>query len=93
MFKKGGKMENLEINVHKIYDLENAGSVKALVDIAVNDSFVIKGFKIIDGKNGLFVGLPQRLGKNGTWYNNLEVLSSELKERISNVVLQAYETR
>ncbi len=36
------------------------GKVRAFFDITTSDGFTIKGFKIIEGINGLFVSLPSQ---------------------------------
>ena len=40
--------------------LRNDEKLKAFVSITLNDSFVIRGLKIIRGNNGLFVAMPSR---------------------------------
>ena len=64
---------------------------KAMVDVAVNEEILIKGFKVVNGKNGLFVGLPSQPGKNGKWYNSVLLLKPELKQELEDCVLAAYE--
>ena len=39
--------------------------LKAYASVCVNDSLLIKGIKIIDGKHGRFVAMPCRKTKNG----------------------------
>ena len=34
------------------------GKVRAFFDLATQEGFTIKGFKIIEGINGLFVSMP-----------------------------------
>ena len=54
-----------EFEVKRLYKFDNDGATKAMVDVAVNEEILIKGFKVVNGKNGLFVGLPSQPGKNG----------------------------
>ena len=42
------------------------GKVKAFFDVEV-ESFTIKGFKLVDGANGLFVGNPSTKNKDGEY--------------------------
>jgi len=44
-----------------------SGALRAFVDVVFNDALVVKGFKVIEGKNGLFVAAPARTvkGKDG----------------------------
>ena len=43
------------------------GKVRAFFDICTQEGLIVKGFKLIDGINGLFVGLPSEKGKDEEW--------------------------
>jgi len=45
--------------------LRNDEKLKAFVSITLNDSFVIRGLKIIRGNSGLFVAMPSRKRPDG----------------------------
>ena len=47
----------LSIKAIKVYPIKE-GNLKAYVDISIDDAIIIKGFKVMDGKNGLFVSMP-----------------------------------
>lgn len=81
----------LEFKVARLHKFEGAGVIKAMCDLSVSDQLVVKGFKVIEGKNGLFVGVPQEKGKNGKWYDNAFPLTPEVREAINKVVLSAYQ--
>ena len=40
------------------------GKVRAFFDLATSDGFIIKGFKLIEGINGLFVSMPSQKGND-----------------------------
>ena len=44
------------------------GKVKAFFDIKVN-GFTMKGFKLVEGKDGLFVGNPNYKGSDGEYHD------------------------
>ena len=85
-------MENtLDFKVTRIHKLEEgASNVKAFVDIAVNELLILKGLRIVKGKNGLFISMPREKGKDSKWYEMIHVMSKDLRERISAQVLSAY---
>ena len=82
---------NLEIKVQRIQRMENGNGLKAFADIAVNDSLLIKGLRVIEGKNGLFISLPQQQGRDNKWYDSVKCLSNNVREYISDIVLYAYQ--
>lgn len=83
-------LQELEFKVIKIHRLPEGGKVRAFVDLGINDSLLIKGIRIVKGKEGLFVSMPSEQGKNERWYERVRCLNKELKEQISLQVLEAY---
>lgn len=66
------------------------GKLKAFADVLFNESYVVKGFRIVEGKNGLFVGFPQENGKNGKWYSTFQAINEGARDRLSEIVLASY---
>jgi stage V sporulation protein G len=62
--------------------------VRAFFDLETSDGFTIKGFKIIEGINGLFVSMPSQ-NKEGEYYDTVFV-SKELRQKLNDVALQEY---
>ncbi len=77
------------IQVSRLYKLESEGKTKAFVDIDF-DGVVVKGLRVVEGKNGLFVSMPRKQGKDGQWYNAIYPQNKQLQQKISEIVLAAY---
>jgi len=86
-------MENeIDLKVVRLCRFDNEDSkLKAFVDIAIGE-FIIKGLRILKGKNGLFLGMPQEQGKDGKWYSLVYTDSPEAKAKLTEVVLAAYQS-
>ena len=65
------------------------GKVRAFFDIRTQEGFIIKGFKIIEGINGLFVSMPSQKGKEDEYFDTVWV-ERELREELNQVSLDAY---
>lgn len=83
--------KDLKIQVERIQRLDGKGSLKGFADISIANTFLIKGLKIVAGKEGLFVGMPSKQGKDGNWYNIIMLLNKEVKQQLSDLVISAYE--
>jgi len=83
-------MEKGSIEVSRIHKLDGDSKTKAFVDVSVA-GIVVKGLKVIDGSNGLFVGMPRHQGKDGKWYDTVFPSTKEIKEELSSLVLAAYQ--
>ena len=85
-------MENISIHVQRIHKLTNGKSLKAFADINVNDALLVKGVRVMDGKKGIFVTMPREQStKDKKWYDTVRCLTKEVKDEISEKVLQAYQ--
>ena len=65
---KSNKGEELKIDnfsVNRVHQFENGGVV---FDMTLN-GIAIYGCRVIETKDGDFIGLPQRKGKDGKWYS------------------------
>ncbi len=78
------------ISVKRMTKLDGSGAIKAFCDVAIGEAFLVKSFKVVDGKKGLFVSMPREQGKNGQWYDSVVPLSREAREKLSTIVLEAY---
>ena len=83
--------ETSDVQVARLFRVEKEGSkLKAFVDLAIGDSLVVKGFKVVEGQEGLFVGMPSQPGKDGKWYEVAFPTTKEKRKEISEVILSAY---
>ena len=80
----------LEIQVQRMYRFESDRPLKAFADIIVNDALLIKGIKVLEGKNGLFVSMPQEQAKDKKWYDSVRCLTQDVRQQITEVVLSVY---
>lgn len=81
----------IDLRVKRLLTFNGEGTLRAFCDLAVGDYFLIKGLRLVDGKNGLFVSMPRHQGKDGRWYDGVVPLTREVKAAVERVVLTAYQ--
>lgn len=78
----------------KIDRMIQKGNVKAIASVSLDGMFVVKGLKVMDGRKGLFVSMPQESypGKDGQkqYSNTFFALTNSAKMQLQEVVLDAY---
>ncbi|MDY7030633.1 MAG: septation regulator SpoVG [Thermodesulfobacteriota bacterium] len=79
-------MEVTEVRIFPIDDKK----VKAFATITFDNCFVVRDIKIIDGINGLFVAMPSKRTKDGTFKDTAHPVNNELRLNIEARVLEAY---
>lgn len=85
-------IDELQVKVYKLYTIDGNKPLKAFADVAINDAVLIKGIKVIEGREGLFMSMPQDQGKDKKWYESVRCLSNEVRQQIADVVLTAYKS-
>ncbi len=82
----GGNMEVTEVRVFPVQEER----LKAYVAITFDHCFVVRDLKVINGNNGLFVAMPSKKRKDGTYRDTAHPLNSETRQRIESVILAEY---
>ena len=77
--------------VKRLVKFDGDGSLKAYVDLAIGESFLIRGLKVVKGKNGIFVSMPRQQGKNGKWFDTVSTITPTAKQEVEQVVMEAYQ--
>lgn len=77
------------IEVARLYRVESGSPLKAFVDVVINQ-VLVKGVRIVEGRKGLFITMPQAQGRDGKWYPTTMLLDDGLKDELQSAVLEAY---
>jgi stage V sporulation protein G len=79
-------MEITQIRVFPVHEEK----LKAFVSVILDDCFVVSDIKIIQGTNGLFVSMPSKKRKNGTFRDIAHPLNNETRRRFEEKIIARY---
>ena len=65
--------------------------LKAYVTITLDHCFVIRDLKVIHGATGLFIAMPAKRRKDGTYKDIAHPLNADTRERMERAILDEYE--
>ena len=68
------------------------GKIKAFFDLQTEDGFTIKGFKLVEGTNGLFVGFPSQKKADEDEYHDTVWVEKEVREQVIELAKREYES-
>ena len=71
--------------------LANEERLKAFVSITIDDCFVVRDIKIIKGPKGLFVAMPSKRRKDGSFKDLAHPLNQDTRKHIEDAVFQAFD--
>jgi len=81
-------MEITEVHIFPVADK----MLKAYATITIDDCFVVRDLKVIEGRKGIFLAMPSRRRSDGTFKDTAHPLDTETRERIQEKVLSEYWT-
>jgi len=79
----------MEVTEVRIFPVQEE-RLKAYVEITFDNCFVVRDLKVINGNNGLFVAMPSKKRKDGTYRDTAHPLNNETRQMIESKVLEEY---
>ena len=86
------KIEVTKVDVYPFKEGAYIGNVKAIANIVLNDQIQVRGLRVMDGENGLFVSYPFDPFYKGEEYRSIFFpITRECRQHIENCVLEKYQ--
>jgi stage V sporulation protein G len=85
--QREGSMKITEVKVFPV----NEDRLKAYVTIVLDNCFVVRDLKVIQGTSGLFVAMPSKKRKDGQFRDIAHPLNQETRAEIEDHVFEAFE--
>ncbi len=80
----------MQVTEVKVYPVQDDEKLKAYATIVFDGCFVVRDLKIIQGSEGLFVAMPSKKKKDGTYRDVAHPLNNETRRRIEEAVIGEY---
>ena len=74
----------------KVYPAKENGRLKAYATIIFNNVFIIRDLKVIEGEKGLFVSMPSRRRKDGSFRDIVHPLDAQTRKMIEDAIIGEY---
>ena len=79
----------MQITDVKVFPV-NEDRLKAYVTIILDDCFLIREIKVINGNSGYFVAMPSKKRKDGTYRDIAHPINQETRDLMEKTILDAY---
>ena len=80
----------MEITEVKVYPAKENGRLKAYATVVFDNDFIVRDLKIIEGNKGLFVSMPSRRRKDGTFRDIVHPLNSDTRTKIEDAIIKEF---
>ncbi len=85
--QESGQPLQFDVRIHSIKPND---TIKGTASVNINGAFAVRGVKIIEGSNGLFVSMPSY--KAGNEYKDICFpITTECRKQLNDAVIGAYE--
>jgi len=68
---------------------DGSGKTAAFLDVQTGDGITLKGFRLVNGSNGLFLASPDQKGKDGKYYETV-ILPKEMKSDLEKLAIEEF---
>ncbi|MDR3605941.1 MAG: septation regulator SpoVG [Oligoflexia bacterium] len=79
----------MRISEVKVFPV-NEEKLKAYITVVLENCFVVRDLKVIHGSAGLFVAMPSKRRKDGTFKDIAHPLNQETRTAMEKIILDAY---
>lgn len=79
----------MDITDVRVFPVEE-DKLKAYVTITLDGCFVIRDLKVINGTSGLFIAMPAKRRKDGTYKDIAHPLNADTRDRMEKMILEEY---
>ncbi len=80
----------MEITDIRIKKIESEGSLLGYASVTFDDDFVVHNIRIMSGKNGNYIMMPNRKVKSGEFKDIVHPINTEFRRKLENSILEAY---
>ena len=80
----------MKVTEVKVYPAKDSGSLKAYATVVFDNDFIVRDLKVIEGDKGLFVSMPSRRRKDGTFRDIVHPLNSNTRKMIEDAIINEY---
>ncbi|MCL2853276.1 MAG: SpoVG family protein [Defluviitaleaceae bacterium] len=87
-------MSNTKLDV-RVYPIdEPKGGTRAFASVSVEDLVAIRGIRVMEGSNGLFINMPQSKDPKTNEYHDIAFpVAKGLRQEISKAILDEYKVQ
>lgn len=73
----------------RLFDSKKSNT-KAFIELRLDDTLIVKGLTLVEGKKGLFLAYPASKGKDGKYYNSVYSLDKDWHKKLEDTCIRKY---
>lgn len=81
----------MEITDIRIKKVESEGSLLAYASVTFDDVFVVHNIRVMNGKNGKYIMMPNRKVKTGEFKDIVHPINTDFRKKLETSILEAFD--
>lgn len=73
--------------------LKENSRMKGLASVKLDDCFVVKDIRIIEGDDGLFIAMPSKKKADGEYKDIAHPITQECRQMFQDAIIKAYDEK
>lgn len=65
-------------------------NTKAFIELKLDDTLIVKGLSLVEGKKGLFLSYPAVKGKDDKYYNSVYSIDKDWRKKLEDICIRKY---
>lgn len=65
-------------------------NTKAFIELKLDNTLIVKGLSLIEGKKGLFLSYPSSKGRDNKYYNSVYSLDKDWNKKLEDICIKKY---
>lgn len=83
-------MQVTDIRLRKI---QGNPVVKGVASVTFDNAFVVHDIKVLESKDGMFIGMPSRKDEDGNFHDVAHPLNGMFREYVSKMIIDEYKRK
>ncbi len=84
-----------DVKIQPVRQIEGVTHTKAIAEIVFNDQLLIRGIRVVEGENGLYISYPfpfhPTTGEDGQPRSTVFPITNALRDHVDAVVIEKYQ--
>ena len=84
-----------DVKIQPVRQIEGVTHTKAIAEIVFNDQLLIRGIRVVEGENGLYISYPfpfhPTMGEDGQPRSTVFPITNALRDHVEAVVIEKYQ--
>ena len=84
-----------DVKILPVRQIKGVTHTKAIAEIVFNDQLLIRGIRVVEGENGLYISYPFQfhptMGEDGQQRSSVFPITKVLRDQVEAVVIEKYQ--